>query len=227
MAQVEKAKVRLFEFIRQQKRHWSRLKKGIIPEDNIITGWIESCDFANEDLQALAELSGTKDEGREMRDDKTEGIKFTKKVELFLELSLAAIKGYIEIPKPKLHEIIDDILKYITEACDIIDRLQAENKYLKEEVDSGCHIHTLETPVDKDGCCVACGEDLNLIAGQAGQIEKLQSEIDRLDAQNKRQSELLHRHRICISCGKQLSEAEATSIHTCFDEQALKGITND
>jgi hypothetical protein len=48
-----KAKVELFEFIKQQKRHWFRLKKGIIPEDKIITGWIESCDFAKEGLQIL------------------------------------------------------------------------------------------------------------------------------------------------------------------------------
>lgn len=45
--------IRLYAFFREQKRHWQRLLKSKIPEPSIIEGWIESCDFAKEDLQKL------------------------------------------------------------------------------------------------------------------------------------------------------------------------------
>ncbi len=48
---------RLVSFIQEQKQHWKRLRKGIMPEDNIIEGWIESCEFAGEDLLVLIELA--------------------------------------------------------------------------------------------------------------------------------------------------------------------------
>lgn len=44
---------RLYSFFREQKRHWRRLLKGIMPERNIIVGWMESCDMAEEDLQNI------------------------------------------------------------------------------------------------------------------------------------------------------------------------------
>lgn len=44
---------RLYSFFREQKRHWKRLLKGITPEQNIIEGWIESCDMAEEDFQNI------------------------------------------------------------------------------------------------------------------------------------------------------------------------------
>lgn len=40
-------------FVQEQQQHWKRLRKGIIPEDRIIDRWIESCDFALEDLRVL------------------------------------------------------------------------------------------------------------------------------------------------------------------------------
>ena len=45
--------LRVLEFIKQQKQHWRRLKKGNVPEESIIKGWIESCDFATQDLVDL------------------------------------------------------------------------------------------------------------------------------------------------------------------------------
>lgn len=44
---------RLKRFIKEQKRHWKRLKTGLVPDKNIIQGWIESCDFAREDLDEI------------------------------------------------------------------------------------------------------------------------------------------------------------------------------
>ena len=44
---------RLVSFIREQRRHWKRLRKGTVPEKHIIDGWIESCEFALEDLDSL------------------------------------------------------------------------------------------------------------------------------------------------------------------------------
>ncbi len=54
------------------------------------------------------------------------------------------------------------------------------------------------------------------------QVEQQQKQLSEQAAEIKRHTELLHRYRICVSCGKQLSEREAKSVHTCFDEQALK-----
>lgn len=44
-------------------------------------------------------------------------------------------------------------------------------------------------------------------------------DVEKLEAKNKRLKELIERHRICITCGKQLSPAEAKSVHTCYDER--------
>jgi len=49
------ATARLLTFTRQQKRHWKRLQKGIMPEAKIIQGWIETCEFAEDDIVTLAE----------------------------------------------------------------------------------------------------------------------------------------------------------------------------
>ncbi|MDD5327442.1 MAG: hypothetical protein PHY02_06465 [Phycisphaerae bacterium] len=57
MSDKEDAYTRLLVFVAEQKRHWRRLKKGLIPEDKIIDGWIESCDFAKEDLELLKEIN--------------------------------------------------------------------------------------------------------------------------------------------------------------------------
>ena len=48
------AYTRLTLFIKEQGNHWKRLRNGKIPETNIINGWIESCDFAEDDLKLLA-----------------------------------------------------------------------------------------------------------------------------------------------------------------------------
>jgi len=48
---------RLMVFIQEQQRHWKRLKKGVVPDKNIIEGWIESCDFALNDLMIICEKS--------------------------------------------------------------------------------------------------------------------------------------------------------------------------
>jgi len=71
-----------------------------------------------------------------------EATKFLCKVSLYLELSLAAIKDDIDVPKPKLTELLDGLLKDIAEACKIInnlcyeiDRMAAENKKLKGKKD--------------------------------------------------------------------------------------------
>ena len=52
-------------------------------------------------------------------------------------------------------------------------------------------------------------------------------EIDRLAAENKRYKQLINRYNICVTCGKQLSEAEAKSVHTCYVKQALKGESDE
>ena len=54
---VSNTMARLLSFAREQKRHWKRLRKGIIPETLIINGWIESCDFVEDDVTLLAEAS--------------------------------------------------------------------------------------------------------------------------------------------------------------------------
>lgn len=48
-----KAAVRLITFVIGQKKHWKKIRRGIMPDPEIIKGWIESCDFALEDLQIL------------------------------------------------------------------------------------------------------------------------------------------------------------------------------
>jgi len=55
LKQIQKAEAveRLKIFFSEQKRHWKRLRKGIMPDDKIIKGWIEACDFAAEDLKML------------------------------------------------------------------------------------------------------------------------------------------------------------------------------
>lgn len=54
---VTDATARLLSFAREQKQHWNRLRKGIMPESNIIKGWIEACDFAEDDIVTLSEQS--------------------------------------------------------------------------------------------------------------------------------------------------------------------------
>ena len=48
---------RLISFIEEQRRHWERLSKGVVPEAKIINGWVESCDFAMDDLEILCKLA--------------------------------------------------------------------------------------------------------------------------------------------------------------------------
>ena len=57
MSKIEStdATARLLTFARQQRGHWKRLQKGIMPEAKIIQGWIESCEFAEDDIVALSE----------------------------------------------------------------------------------------------------------------------------------------------------------------------------
>ncbi len=49
----ENSATRLVSFIKEQRKYWMKLYKGIVPNANIIEGWIESCDFALEDLDVL------------------------------------------------------------------------------------------------------------------------------------------------------------------------------
>ena len=60
------------------------------------------------------------------------------------------------------------------------------------------------------------------IAGYDDNVVVNKEEYEQLQAENKRANELLHRFRICKSCGKQLSVREAESVHTCFDKQTLE-----
>ena len=55
MIEVADATARLLTFARQQKRHWKRLRKGITPEAKIVKGWIETCEFAEDDIVTLSE----------------------------------------------------------------------------------------------------------------------------------------------------------------------------
>ena len=57
MSKTESADVtaRLLTFACEQKRHWKRLQKDIVPEAKIIQGWIESCEFAEDDIATLSE----------------------------------------------------------------------------------------------------------------------------------------------------------------------------
>jgi len=89
-----------------------------------------------------------------------------------------------------------------------IERLKAENKTLKEEFDSGCHVHTIATPVNENGCCEVCGEDLNYIAKQAERIEELEN---------------LLREKIAIAKVSADNENYMIPITIKEAEQALKG----
>ncbi len=53
--EAEEAAIRLKSFVKEQRRHWKRLAKGIVPESKIIEGWIDSCQFAQADLMTLCE----------------------------------------------------------------------------------------------------------------------------------------------------------------------------
>ena len=48
-----------------------------------------------------------------------------------------------------------------------------------------------------------------------------------LEAENKRLKELIERHHICTTCGKQLSEVEWKSVHSCYDGKALQEKSNE
>jgi len=52
---MSKEAIRLKSFMKEQRRHWKRLLKGEVPENKIIEGWIDSCQFAQADLMALLE----------------------------------------------------------------------------------------------------------------------------------------------------------------------------
>jgi len=56
-AQSEEYK-RLLIFIEEQMAHWENLYRGHIPDESVIKSWIESCDFALEDLKVLEYLKG-------------------------------------------------------------------------------------------------------------------------------------------------------------------------
>ena len=55
---------------------------------------------------------------------------------------------------------------------------------------------------------------------------ELRYKIAELLAKNKRLEELILRYRICTTCGKQLSQAEANSVHTCYYEKETKNVDN-
>lgn len=55
MKEVHDAMARLLTYAREQKRHWKRLRKGIVPEDKIIKGWIKSCEFVEDDITTICE----------------------------------------------------------------------------------------------------------------------------------------------------------------------------
>ena len=49
-------------FIKEQKKHWKTLKCGTIPKRVIIEVWIESCEFALDDLKELKKKAGKRNE---------------------------------------------------------------------------------------------------------------------------------------------------------------------
>jgi len=109
------------------------------------------------------------------------------------------------------HIGLDDFFKAyayeLERAANEIDRLIAENNLQT----------TIDILMDK--------EEQSRIGINPDDVEHKRENIQilcRILESYNRQIELLHRHRICINCGKQLSEAEAKSVHSCFDEQALK-----
>jgi len=51
--------------------------------------------------------------------------------------------------------------------------------------------------------------------------------IDRLSAELEQLKALLIKHRICSTCGKQLSKAEAESVHTCEADSEAKRIAGE
>jgi hypothetical protein len=134
--------------------------------------------------QALAELEQIKT---------TEPSEFTKKVSIYFELTLAAIKeDLVNVPKPKLHDIIDDLLKYLTEACDIIDKLNAERCTLKGKLEQ---IQTVE-PSEFTKSVMMFLPPSEILEGMKdilGQIElsfyQACDIIDRLEAEKKQQAE--------------------------------------
>lgn len=92
----------------------------------------------------------------------------------------------------KIHEA-----KEIFRACGI-SRLQAEKA-----------LSLLEAAEEKakptEICCTSCSE-LLLYWQKIANLRSI--EIDRL-------MDMLHSYSICCQCGKQLSKAEAQSVHTC------------
>jgi len=81
-----------------------------------------------------------------------------------------------------------------------IDQLQAEVERLEKE-----NNHLLDT------CFAAC------YIGKGTQIigDKRYKELVKAEAKVKRLEKLLRKHNICPSCGKQLTQAEVDSVHTC------------
>lgn len=79
------------------------------------------------------------------------------------------LSGYSVLVK-SLETRRDELRDQLTTANKEIERLRGDNH-------SGC-VHTINTAVDREGCCVSCGEDLNYIAIQQLEIERLRRVID-------------------------------------------------
>ncbi len=66
----------------------------------------------------------------------------------------------------------DAAAKYL----DRIKQLKAELDEARRNNYSGC-VHTIATSVDREGCCVSCGEDLNYLAIMQIEKEELRQDL--------------------------------------------------
>ena len=60
--------------------------------------------------------------------------------------------------------------------CEMVQQLKAELDEARRNNYSGC-VHTIATSVDREGCCVSCGEDLNYLAIMQIEKEELRQDL--------------------------------------------------
>jgi hypothetical protein len=138
----------------------------------------------------------------------------------------------IEPSNAELAELPSCSYQYILGLETNIDHLTAENKELKEyEVavkkrhngydPEVCKELGVKPPASPEQALQELQDEwASMEDGYAEQIAKLTTEQNAL-------RELLIKYNICSKCGKQLSEAEAKSVHTCYDKRALKEASNE
>lgn len=150
------------------------------------------------------------------------------------ELETAAIDGCLRLRdelKAKDEEItrLNERLEYADaqdqQSTKGILALEAENEQLKEDMETGCN-HTIDSAVDEDGCCISCGEDLNFIAGQQEEIDRLTAELKTKDERIKELTDAV-REALSISkglwAGVKNHPASQYAKDVEYFEQALKG----